>query len=132
MKKILTTLASCALLILAACSSSNTPVYNAETVQSLMEKCQNGAELTQEEFSEMIDQCDAISSFFNEINPDESLTEEEKKDAMTKILAQDDNMEKLSELLSMGVYLDMYRDHLDAANLKKLEALEARNRASQD
>lgn len=124
MKKFHLILAVCVMVVMAACSNSKSGGFNPETTKALIEKVQKNEEVTQEDYSEMIDQCEAA---FNELNAksDEikDLPADKREEAALKLLEDSDYAQMYQSVLNLGMILQSHQGNLDEDNSKKLEKL---------
>lgn len=121
MRKILVFIVVCVLTVLAACSSA--PSYNPQAVKAIMEKAEKHEEFTQKDYSEMIDQLEAI---VNELD--------KNKEKLKDMKAEDlDENPELAEMMGNYVGLSMLvafsGNDLDDANKAKLKKFQEKAEA---
>lgn len=105
------------LVCFAACGGSSS--YNPEKCKELKEKIESGAELTQKDYSELIDQLGAVTI---ELNTKENEIGDDKEKKAEYLESQGKDIAGYA--LGFGFYVYQHTKDLDADNMKKLTELE--------
>lgn len=104
------------MICLAACSG---PSYDAATCDKLAERIDAQEQLTDSDYSVMIDQMSAIADDFDKAD------KKDKADAIA-YFSNEENAKKLGHAMIFSFYLDAHQSELSADNLKKYQKLQDR------
>lgn len=103
------------LFFLTACSGSSVS-YSPEKCATLQQKIKDKEKLTDADYSEIIDQLDAILNVANEKSKEYGDDKEKEKEFTGSAEAR----EMLGYFLGFGMYLDSHHEELSQSNVKKL------------
>lgn len=118
MKKILNyVLIAAAFIMLASCSGGSN--YSAEKCKALADKISSHQEITDGDYSEMIDQLQAIVDILKDKEKEIGDSEEKKNEFANSEEAK----EYIGYFLGFAMYLDMHSDKLSDANKQKLDKI---------
>lgn len=115
MKYLSTLFIAVAIFCLTACSGSGSSSYNPKKCAELKEKIEKNEELSQSDYSEMIDQMGA-ATFELDKKEKEIGNDKEKKD---KFL-EDGGKEMAEYAIGFGIYISQHAADLNADNSKKM------------
>lgn len=100
---------------MAACSGSAS--YSPEKCDQLSEKIKSGATLSENDYSEIVDQFAAATELF--VKKQQEFGDDKAK--MTEYLSSDEGKQLVGNVLGFGIYLDQNADKLSASDVKKME-----------
>lgn len=109
-------LVALSMICLAACSGTS---YDAATCDKLVERIDSQEQLTDSDYSAMIDQMTAITDDFDKDDLDGNT------DAIT-YFSNEDNAKKLGYVMVFSFYIENHLSDLSADNLKKYQQLQKR------
>lgn len=119
MKALKLFLSAAIMIALTACSGGYSKTTCEELQNKIQEANSGGDELTQKDYSTMLDQMHDIAKE----------VEKKKKEcdndpaASLKLMQDEDFMQMVGYIISFGQYLSQHPDKLDADNIKKLQEI---------